>query len=114
MSITYFMMTINESYLHCITLYIGTCGKTAMGLWFDPIVTKIYNYIMMSRGSNGYFVIGASYLNGDHGYGFSSSVGHLKLDLNRLLVYDDMHTISGASLFIKDPSRQRQPNQKIG
>jgi hypothetical protein len=37
-------------------------------------------------------------LNGGHGYDFTSSVGHLRLDSVGLLVYDGMCTIFGAPM----------------
>lgn len=43
-------------------------------------------------GSNGYFVTGASCLNGGHGYNFARSVDHPRSGSTRLLVYDGMHT----------------------
>jgi hypothetical protein len=60
----------------------------------DPMVTKIYDYVMMSLGSNGCFVTGRPCLNGGYGYGFASSMGHPWSDLVRLLVYDGMRKIS--------------------
>jgi len=97
-SITYFMTTINEQYLHCMTWYTGTCGRTAMNLVYGlrPMATEIYNYVMMGFGSNGCFVTGAPCLNWGHGYNFASSLGYPRLDLIGPLVYDGMHTISGA------------------
>lgn len=52
----------------------------------------------MSLRSNGYFVIGAPFMNGVYGYGFASSVGHPMSDSVGLLVYDGMSIISGASV----------------
>jgi hypothetical protein len=54
---------------------------------------------MMSLISNDCFMIGASFMNGGHGYGFASSVGHLRSDSVRLLVYNVMHTIYVALVF---------------
>jgi hypothetical protein len=43
-------------------------------------------------------------LNRGHNYEFASSVSHPILDLVRLLVYDDMRIISGASVLYYRPS----------
>lgn len=42
------------------------------------MVTEIYDFVMMSLGSNSYFVTNAPCLNEGHGYGFASNVGHLR------------------------------------
>jgi hypothetical protein len=63
---------------------------------------------MMGLGSNGCFVTGAPYLNGGHGYGFSSSVGHLGSDSVSFLIYDSMRTYSRHQCCIIGPSRNRQ------
>jgi hypothetical protein len=67
---------------------------------------------MMGLGSNGYFVIGAPCLNGGHGYGFASIVGHPRSDSVGLLVYDGMRTYQGHRCCITDPPGQRQPCQE--
>jgi hypothetical protein len=43
MSITYFIMTINEQYLHRTIWYTSTCGRTPMGLLYelDSMVIEI-------------------------------------------------------------------------
>jgi hypothetical protein len=64
---------------------------------------------MMGLGSNSCFVTAASCLNGGHGYGFASSVGHLRSDSVWLLVYDNMHTYLGHQCCIIGPLGQRQP-----
>jgi hypothetical protein len=43
-------------------------------------------------------VTSAPCLNGGHAYGFVSSVGHPRLDLVGLLVYDGMYAISRAPM----------------
>jgi len=60
-------------------------------------------------GSNGCFVTGTPCLNGGHGYGFGSSVGHPRSDLVRLLVYDGMRTYPKHRCCIRGPSGQHQP-----
>jgi hypothetical protein len=66
----------------------------------------------MSLGSNGCFVTHTLCLNGDHAYGFASSVGHPRSDLVRLLVYDGMQTYPGHRCYIIGPSGQRQLYQE--
>jgi hypothetical protein len=44
-----------------------------------------------------------------HDYGFASSVGHPRLDSDRLLVYDSMRTYQGYQCCITGPSRHYQP-----
>jgi len=80
-SITYFMMMINEQYLHCITWYTGTFGRTAIGLLYriDPVVTYIYGYAIIGLRFN-------SCLNVWHGYSFASSLGHPRSGSIRLLI----------------------------
>jgi hypothetical protein len=71
---------------------------------FDHMVTDIFDYVVMGFGSNSCFVTDAPYLNRGHNYEFASSVSHPILDLVRLLVYDDMRIISGASVLYYRPS----------
>jgi hypothetical protein len=59
--------------------------------------------------SNGYFVTGASYLNGGHGYDFASSVGHPRSGSVRLLVYDSMCAYHRHQCCITGSSGQCQP-----
>jgi hypothetical protein len=54
--------------------------------------------MMTGLGSNGCFVTGSPFINGGHGYGFASSVGHPRSDSVGLLVYDSMSTLSGAPM----------------
>jgi hypothetical protein len=91
--------------VHC------TCCRIAIGLLyeFDHMVTEIYDFVMMSLGSNSCFVTNAPCLNEGHGYGFASNVGHLRWDSVRLLVYDVTHTIYGVSCCITSALRMRQP-----
>jgi len=50
----------------------------AMGLLYviDHIVIKIYDYVTIDIGFNGYFVTGAPCLIEGHGYNFASSGPH--------------------------------------
>jgi len=68
---------------------------------------------MMDLRSNDCFVTGAPCLNRGHGYDFASSVGHLRLELVRLLVYDSMRTYPGHQCCIIGLSRQRQLGVKM-
>jgi hypothetical protein len=51
----------------------------------------------------------APYLNGGHDYGFTSSVGHPRLDSVGLIIYDDTRIYPGYQCCITSPSGQRQP-----
>jgi hypothetical protein len=64
---------------------------------------------MMSLRSSGYFVNGEACLNGGHGYGFASSVHHLRFDSVRQLIYDNMRTYPGHWCCITGPSGQCEP-----
>jgi hypothetical protein len=61
----------------------------------DPMITRNYNYVMMSIGSNSCFVTGALCLNGGNSYDFANSVGHPMSNSVRLLIYNGIRTISG-------------------
>jgi hypothetical protein len=63
----------------------------------------------MGRGSNGFFVTDTPSLDGVHGYGFGSSVGHPRLDSDGLLVNDGIRTYPGHWCCITGPSRQCKP-----
>jgi hypothetical protein len=44
---------------------------------------------------------GVPCLNGDHSYGFASSMGHPRLNLVGQLVYDDMRTYPGTDVVLQ-------------
>jgi hypothetical protein len=73
------------------------------------LIVKSLWYVMIGLGFNSCFVIGAPWLNGVHGYEFSSSVGHLSSNLVGLLVYDCTFTYLRHQPCITSPSGQRQP-----
>jgi len=68
---------------------------------------------MMGLGSNGCFVASVLCLNGGHGYGFASSMGHPRSNSVRLLIYEGMRTYPGHRCCITGPSGQRQLYQKL-
>jgi hypothetical protein len=76
--------------------YVRDNGYGLTIVQVNPLVKEVYDYVMMSFGSNGCFVISTPCLNGGYDYDFASNMGHLRLDSVWLLVYVNMRTISEA------------------
>jgi hypothetical protein len=64
--------------------YVWDNGHGLTILYKLTLWSKVYDYVMMGLGSNGFFVTSVPCLNGGHDYGFTSIIGHPKIRLGRV------------------------------